>query len=149
MPAERSLLSRMAHGSKPSSPIRYWLLTSGSSSSELPLGKLTAVGSTTSGDSEPQWARFQYHAHFAVTKGPFAAELESRNQARNAMLKEWMVLPGRGDQLSQVPAELLPSLIIGQADSYCRAWLAGRSASSPRVYRETLAEAAWRSVGGA
>src|SRR5471030_2111858 len=76
-------------------------------------------------DSEPQWARFQYHARFAVTKGPFAAELESRNQSRNALLKDWMERPGRGDPLNQVPAELLPSLIIGQADSYCRAWLAG------------------------
>lgn len=99
-------------------------------------------------DNEPQWARFQYHARFAVTKGPFAAELESRNQSRNAVLKEWMALPGRGDQLKQLPAELWPSLIIGQADSYCRAWLAGRATSSPRVYREVLAEAAWRSVGG-
>jgi len=99
-------------------------------------------------DSEPQWARFQYHARFAVTKGPFAGELESRNQSRNGLLKEWLALPGRGDQLNQLPAELWPSLIIGQADSYCRAWLAGRATSSPRIYREVLAEAAWRSVGG-
>lgn len=100
-------------------------------------------------DDEPQWARFQYHAHFAVTKGPLAAELEGRNQARNGLLGEWMKAPGRGDQLTGVPAELLPSLVIGQADSYCRAWLAGRVHSSPRTYRDVLAEAAWRSVGAA
>lgn len=99
-------------------------------------------------DDEPQWARFQYHAHFAVTKGPFAAELEARNHSRNGLLGEWMKAPGRGDQLTGVPAELLSSLVIGQADSYCRAWLAGRVRSSPRTYRDVLAEAAWRSVGG-
>jgi hypothetical protein len=45
-----------------------------------------------------------------------------------------------------MPFELLPSLIIGQADSYCRAWLAGRVKGRPMEYREVLAQAAWRSI---
>lgn len=97
-------------------------------------------------DSEPHWARFQYHAHFAVTRGPFSGELESRNQARNVLLRDWLAQPGHSDQLARVPGELLLSLIIGQADSYCRAWLAGRVKTSPRDWRDELAEAAWRSV---
>ncbi len=32
-------------------------------------------------DSQPEWARFQYHARFAVTKGPFKDELVARNKA--------------------------------------------------------------------
>ncbi|MGY2293079.1 TetR/AcrR family transcriptional regulator [Pseudomonas sp. SDO528_S397] len=99
-------------------------------------------------DSEPQWARFQYLAHPAVTKGPFAAELESRNHTRNTLLNDWLAGPGRGDPLANVPAELMPSLIIGQADSYCRAWLAGRTTTSPRIWRDALAQAAWRSISG-
>lgn len=95
-------------------------------------------------DSQPEWARFQYHARFAVTKGPFKDELAERNKARNRKLLEWM--SGHRDQLGGFPAELMPSLIIGQADSYCRAWLSGRTKGSPRAYRDVLAEAAWRSL---
>ncbi|MBV6826040.1 TetR/AcrR family transcriptional regulator [Pseudomonas sp. PD9R] len=95
-------------------------------------------------DSQPEWARFQYHARFAVTKGPFKDELVSRNKVRNLQLLEW--LSARGDDLGAVPRELLLSLIIGQAESYCRAWLSGRVKGSPKMYRGMLAEAAWRSI---
>ncbi|MGY2341933.1 TetR/AcrR family transcriptional regulator [Pseudomonas sp. SDO5532_S415] len=97
-------------------------------------------------DSQPEWARFQYHARFAVTKGPHKDELATRNKARNKMLLEWLSDPAHRDQLGGFAAELMPSLIIGQADSYCRAWLSGRVKGSPKAYREMLAEAAWRSV---
>ncbi|MFZ3184381.1 MAG: TetR/AcrR family transcriptional regulator [Pseudomonas sp.] len=99
-------------------------------------------------DSQPDWARFQFHARFAVTKGSLKDELIARNKARNRQLMEWLAEPGRGAELLRVPAELMPSLIIGQAESYCRAWLSGRVLSSPKRYREVLAEAAWRSLGG-
>ena len=99
-------------------------------------------------DSQPDWARFQFHARFAVTKGPLKDELVARNKSRNRQLLEWLAAPGRGDELQRVPAELMPSLIIGQAESYCRAWLSGRVQSSPKTYRDVLAEAAWRSIGG-
>ncbi|WP_448107228.1 TetR/AcrR family transcriptional regulator [Pseudomonas azerbaijanoccidentalis] len=97
-------------------------------------------------DSQPEWARFQYHARFAVTKGPLKDELATRNKARNKLLLEWLFNPERQEQLAGVPAELMLSLIIGQADSYCRAWLSGRVKGSPKAYRDLLAEAAWRSV---
>ncbi len=99
-------------------------------------------------DSQPEWARFQFHARFAVTKGPCREELAARNKSRNRQLLEWLAEPGRGDQLQRIPAELMPSLIIGQADSYCRAWLSGRVQSSPKIYRDVLAQAAWQSMGG-
>ncbi|AWY39857.1 TetR family transcriptional regulator [Pseudomonas putida] len=95
-------------------------------------------------DSQPEWARFQYHARFAVTKGPFSDELAERNKVRNKKLLEW--LSAHRDQMGGFSAELMPSLIIGQADSYCRAWLSGRTKGSPKAYRELLAEAAWRSI---
>lgn len=95
-------------------------------------------------DSQPEWARFQYHARFAVTKGPFKDELASRNKTRNKQLLEW--LGAQGNELGGFPAELIPSLIVGQADSYCRAWLSGRVKGSPKAYRDMLAEAAWRSL---
>jgi len=97
-------------------------------------------------EQQPQWARFQYHARFAVTKGPFKDELAERNKTRNLRLRQWLTQSGRAAELQDLPAELLPSLIIGQADSYCRAWLAGRVKGSPSAYREMLAQAAWRSI---
>ncbi|MGE8064817.1 TetR/AcrR family transcriptional regulator [Pseudomonas sp. NPDC089569] len=97
-------------------------------------------------DSQPEWARFQYHARFAVTKGPFKDELAARNKARNKSLLEWLFDPVHRNELGGIPAELMLSLIIGQADSYCRAWLSGRVKGSPKAYRDVLADAAWRSV---
>lgn len=97
-------------------------------------------------DSQPEWARFQYHARFAVTRGPFKEELATRNKARNKQLLEWLSASARGEELKGFPAELMPSLIIGQADSYCRTWLSGRVKGSPKAYRDMLAAAAWRSI---
>lgn len=97
-------------------------------------------------EQQPQWARFQYHARFAVTKGPFKDELAERNKTRNLRLRQWLAQSGRAAELQDLSAELLPSLIIGQADSYCRAWLAGRVKGSPSAYRQVLAQAAWRSI---
>ena len=97
-------------------------------------------------DSQPEWARFQYHARFAITKSPFKDQLATRNKTRNQTFGEWLAEPGRRDELRAVPGELLLSLIIGQADSYCRAWLSGRVKGSPKAYRDLLAQAAWRSI---
>lgn len=97
-------------------------------------------------DSQPEWARFQYHARFAVTKGPFKDELAERNKARNKVLLQWLSDPAHRGEMGSFPSELLLSLIIGQADSYCRAWLSGRTKGSPKAYRDVLAEAAWRSI---
>ncbi|KDD66762.1 TetR family transcriptional regulator [Pseudomonas mandelii PD30] len=97
-------------------------------------------------DNQPEWARFQYHARFSVTKGPFKEELATRNKARNKQLLEWLSASARGDELKGFPAELMLSLIIGQAESYCRTWLSGRVKGRPKTYRDMLAQAAWRSI---
>ncbi len=97
-------------------------------------------------ENQPEWARFQYHARHAVTRGPHKEELADRNRTRNQGLRTWLSESGRAAELIECPAELLPSLIIGQADSYCRAWLSGRVQGSPKACRELLAQAAWRSI---
>jgi len=97
-------------------------------------------------ENQPEWARFQYHARYAVTRGPHKDELADRNRTRNQGLRTWLSESGRAAELNECPAELLPSLIVGQADSYCRAWLSGRVQGSPKAYRELLAQAAWRSI---
>ncbi|MEE3116897.1 MAG: TetR/AcrR family transcriptional regulator [Pseudomonadota bacterium] len=95
----------------------------------------------------PDWARFLYQARSAVAKGPHREELERRNAGNRGHLRQRLeALQSRQAELT-VPFELLPSLIIGAAENYCRAWLSGRVATSPAEYRQTLSEAAWRAVG--
>ena len=96
--------------------------------------------------ANPDWARFLYQARSAVAKGPHREELERRNAGNRKYLKSW--LEGRVTEQNRlsVPLELLPSLVIGAAENYCRSWLAGRVETSPAAYRQQLADAAWRAV---
>jgi len=96
--------------------------------------------------AQPELARFQFQARSAVAKGPQGEELAQRNRQRNRLLMDWLALPSRREAFSEWPGELLPSLMIGQSENYCRAWLSGRVRTSPHEYRDKLAEAAWRSV---
>ncbi len=96
--------------------------------------------------AQPELARFLFQARSAVSKGPHAAELQQRNRARAKLVMGWFAQPGRVGALKDWPPELLPSLVIGQAENYCRAWLSGRVKATPKQYRSMLAEAAWASV---
>lgn len=96
--------------------------------------------------AHPDWARFLFQARSAVAKGPHQQELKERNLENQRALKAKILsLKSRPGEIVQ-PFELLPSLVIGPAENYCRAWLSGRVQTSPREYREQFAEAAWRSI---
>lgn len=97
--------------------------------------------------SQPDWARFLYQARHTVAQGALKEQLLEANRKRNAQLKAWFDDPGHREDLRDLPLELIPSLVIGSAESYCRAWLSARVRQSPEHYRQQLAEAAWRAVG--
>lgn len=96
--------------------------------------------------AEPELARFQFQARASVAKGPQSEALAARNRARNRHILKWLSEPGRQAGIKKLPGELMPSLIIGPAENFCRAWLSGRVQSSPKKYREELALAAWNAV---
>ena len=96
---------------------------------------------------QPACARFQYQARYAVSQGAFAETLKQANRDRNARLSAWFNDPAHRADLLELPLELMLSLIIGPAESYCRAWLSARVKQSPVAYRQQLADAAWRAVG--
>lgn len=97
--------------------------------------------------AEPELARFQFQARASVAKGPQAAALSERNRQRNRQIRDWLLRQLQAGELRlNVPGELVPSLIIGQAENYCRAWLSGRVQSPPTQFREPLARAAWASL---
>ncbi len=96
--------------------------------------------------AQPELARFMFQARSAVSKGPHGAELQQRNRHRARLVMAWFGEPGRAGRIKDWPMELLPSLIIGAAENYSRAWLSGRVKAAPAQQRERLAEAAWLSV---
>ena len=96
--------------------------------------------------ANPEWARFMFMARFSLSNSKYGEQLNAANAARNEALKEWVGRYGHQERLQAHPFELLPSLLIGAAESYCRAWLSGRVKQSPEVYREPLAHAAWQSL---
>lgn len=97
-------------------------------------------------DEQPGWAQFVLQARSVVSTGALKDELALRNRQRNKKLFMWMTERGGANELAHIPAELLPSLIIGQSESYSRAWLSKRVENSPKRYRDLLARAAWDSI---
>lgn len=96
--------------------------------------------------AEPELARFMYQARAFVAKGPHAQALADRNRTRNRHVLSWFTLRDDGQWLSKCPPDLLPSLIIGPAENYCRAWLSTRVRTSPQTHGPALAAAAWGSI---
>lgn len=96
--------------------------------------------------AEPELARFQFQARSFVAKGPHADRLVARNKARNSLILRWFSASEMTGALPLCPLDLLPSLVIGQSESYCRAWLSGRVSEKPAAHRLALAHAAWSSV---
>lgn len=98
--------------------------------------------------ADPDRARYLFEARALVAQGPQAHLLQERAQARNAALLAWFQPYRDEGALINLPCELMPALVLGPAQSYCRAWLnAPEGMSSPKRFREALADAAWRAVG--
>ena len=96
----------------------------------------------------PEWAKFLFQARSSVAKGPLCHELSERNTRQLQGLKEKLrTIDNHGTEIT-LPFELIPSLVIGASEHYCRAWLSGRVPTCPSAYREQLAAAAWRSIQG-
>ena len=96
--------------------------------------------------AEPELARFMYQARSFVAKGPHAQTLVDRNRTRNRHVLNWFSQRDDGSRLSRCPPDLLPSLIIGPSENYCRAWLSTRVRTSPQTHGPALAAAAWGSI---
>lgn len=100
--------------------------------------------------AQPERARFLFQARGAVAAGPRMTDLAEAALGRNQALVAWFEPHRQSGALRDLPCELMPSLVMGPVQSYCRAWLSDRSGlgglPSPTTYRAELADAAWRSV---
>ena len=98
---------------------------------------------------QPELARFLFQVRHSVATGPRKDELAERNKQRYQALLGWLKEGVKDGTIRALPSETYASLLIGQSENYCKAWLSGRVKGSPLDYAETFPEAAWRSVGKA
>ena len=101
----------------------------------------------------PDQARFMFQARGLAAQSTLKADLMALAQRRNQTLVDWFAPHQTQGTLRALPCELLPSLVMGPVQSYCRAWLsagAGGTAGlpSPTRFRGELASAAWQAVSG-
>ena len=97
-------------------------------------------------EAASEMAHFVMLAREAVAKGPSAELLTQRLQVRYQALDERLALAMDNAEIQRVPEDLIPALILGPAESYCRGWLAGRRSAPPSEHAQVLADAAWRSL---
>ena len=94
----------------------------------------------------PELAAFLFMARETIAQGPHGNALRERLEARYAPIDARLAEGQRAGLIAELPAELIPALVLGGAESYCRAWLAGRRQGRPTAYAALLAEAAWRGI---
>ena len=95
---------------------------------------------------QPKLARFMFQSRHAVASGPHREELAGRNKNRYGVLLEWLSKGVDEGVIRALPRELYASLLIGQSENYCRAWLSGRVKGAPTEHAAILSDAAWRAV---
>lgn len=94
----------------------------------------------------PDFARFLYAARFALKQSSLYLDLQQRNHLRNQYLLQWFQQQKEFHLLTDIPRELLLSLVIGVAENYCRAWVSNKVKTSPQNYKKILAKTAWNNI---
>lgn len=94
----------------------------------------------------PRLARFMFQSRKNVAQGGSKSHLKDRNDKRYAALQDFLRSGVESGLIRALPAETYASLLIGQSENYCRAWLSGRVKTSPNEHAGIFADAAWRSI---
>lgn len=92
---------------------------------------------------QPELARFMFRARALVSSGPHGEQLETRNKTVYSHLFALFKQAQQNGEINVLPTETIASILIGPAESYCRAWLAGRVTTPPQAHANTFAQAAW------
>ncbi len=95
---------------------------------------------------QPQLARFLFRARHLVASGPHKEELAKRNKQRYETLLNQLAAGIKEGVILPLPKEMFASLLIGQSENYCRAWLAHRVKGKPILYVDIFVQAAWASI---
>ena len=96
--------------------------------------------------TQPECARFVFLAREAVAQGPHAADLDQRLLDRYRPIDEALARDAEAGRILPLPADLIPSLVLGAVEFYARGWLAGRRQAAPSSHAPRFATSAWRSL---
>jgi AcrR family transcriptional regulator len=96
--------------------------------------------------TQPECARFVFLARETVGQGPFAEELHQRVLDRYRPIDEVLAREVEAGRILPLPADLIPSLVLGAVEFYARGWLAGRRQATPASHAPRFATAAWRAL---
>jgi len=95
---------------------------------------------------QPRLARFLFRARAAVAAGPFGEALRERNRVRHAPMRHWLARGIEDGTIRELPKETYVPLLIGQSETYCRAWLSERVRGKPSDHAALFGEAAWKAI---
>ncbi|RZL06086.1 MAG: TetR/AcrR family transcriptional regulator, partial [Rubrivivax sp.] len=87
----------------------------------------------------PELAAFLFMARETVAQGPHGDALRERLEARYTPIDARLAEGVNAGLITELPTELIPALVLGGAESYCRGWLAGRREARPTAYAGLLA----------
>ena len=96
--------------------------------------------------AQPACARFVFLARETVAQGPYGADLHQRLLDRYQPIDEALARDAEAGRILPLPADLIPSLVLGAVEFYARGWLAGRRQATPASHAPRFATAAWRSL---
>ena len=96
--------------------------------------------------AQPECAHFVFLARDAVAQGPFADDLHRRLLDRYRAIDAVLAREVAAGRVLPLPADLIPSLVLGAVEFYARGWLAGRRQATPASHAPRFATAAWRAL---
>ena len=96
--------------------------------------------------AQAECARFVFLARETVAQGPYADDLHRRLLDRYRPIDEALARDAEAGRILPLPADLIPSLVLGAAEFYARGWPAGRRQAPPASHARQFALSAWRSL---
>ncbi len=96
--------------------------------------------------AQPECAYFVFLALDSVAQGPHGAEMLQRLKARYEPIDDLLARDAAAGRILPLPADLIPSLVLGATEFYARGWLAGRRTATPATHAQRFATAAWRAL---
>jgi AcrR family transcriptional regulator len=96
--------------------------------------------------AQPECAHFVFLARETVAQGPFGDDLHQRLLDRYRPIDDVLAREAEAGRVLPLPADLVPSLVLGPLEFYARGWLAGRRQAAPADHAARFATAAWRSL---